>query len=65
MEPTERADDNGSEMTVREAAQYAEVNPQTIRNWIRSGKLVARRYGPSGWNIAIKKEDLDEVKAKH
>jgi excisionase family DNA binding protein len=51
-------------MSVREAAAYAGVNPQTIRNWIRDGKLACTRYGPSGWNISIKKEDLDAAKQK-
>lgn len=46
-------------MSVQEAAAYVGVHPQTIRNWIKEGKLACTRYGPTGWLISIKKEDLD------
>lgn len=49
-------------LSVQEAAKYVGVHPQTIRNWIREGKLTCERYGPSGWLISIKKEDLDPFK---
>lgn len=50
------------DLTVQEAAVRAGVHPQTIRNWIKQGKLPCRRYGPSGWLISIDKKDLDAVR---
>jgi excisionase family DNA binding protein len=32
-------------LTVPEAAKIAGKNPETIRRWIRSGKLPARKFG--------------------
>ncbi len=34
-----------SEMTVPDAARFANRNPETIRRWIREGKLRSRRVG--------------------
>lgn len=42
-------------LTVEEAAREAKVNPQTLRKWIRQGKLDAVRYGRS---LRVKRSDL-------
>lgn len=40
------------------AAQYADVDPRTIRRWIASGRLNAYRVGPR-----LIKVDLNELEA--
>lgn len=47
-------------LTVPEAAGRAERAPETIRRWIRSGKLRARKIGTQH---VIDESDLDEVLA--
>jgi excisionase family DNA binding protein len=47
-------------LTVPEAARRAERDPETIRRWIRSGKLRARKVGTQH---VIEEEDLDAVLA--
>ena len=38
-------------ITVPDAAERLGVDPQTIRNWVRTGKLPATRWGPDGAKI--------------
>ena len=45
-------------MTVPEAARRTGKDPETIRRWIRSGKLRARKVGTQH---VIEDEDLAEV----
>lgn len=45
-------------MTVPEAARRAGRNPETIRRWIREGKLRARKVGTQH---VLEEADLDEV----
>jgi excisionase family DNA binding protein len=45
-------------LTVPEAAKIAGKNPETIRRWIRSGRLPARAFGGQH---AIDPDDLDAV----
>lgn len=47
-------------LTVPEAARVAERDPETIRRWIRSGKLRARKIGTQH---VIEPGDLEEVLA--
>ncbi|MFN8186156.1 MAG: helix-turn-helix domain-containing protein [Gaiellales bacterium] len=47
-------------LTVPEAARIAERDPETIRRWIRSGKL---RSSKIGTQHVIEEGDLDEVLA--
>ena len=47
-------------LTVPEAARVAERDPETIRRWIRSGRLRARKIGTQH---VIEESDLDEVLA--
>ena len=45
-------------LTVPEAAQRAARDPETIRRWIRSGKLRARKVGTQH---VIEETDLDAI----
>jgi excisionase family DNA binding protein len=47
-------------MTVQAVADYLGVHPETIRRWIRDGRLTAIDLGAdsAGWRIAP--QDLDE-----
>jgi len=45
-------------ITVPEAARRVRKNPETIRRWIRSGKLPAKK---SGTQHLIEEEDLDSL----
>ena len=45
-------------LTVPEAARRAGRNPETIRRWIREGKLRARKVGTQH---VLEEEDLDAV----
>jgi len=43
-------------LTVPEAARRANLNPETIRRWIRAGKLPSRKIGTQH---VIEEEDLE------
>lgn len=45
-------------MTVPEAARRAGRDPETVRRWIRSGKLPARKVGTQH---VIEEEDLESL----
>jgi len=45
-------------LTVPEAARKAGRDPETIRRWIRSGRLRARKVGTQH---VIEEEDLDAI----
>jgi excisionase family DNA binding protein len=45
-------------ITVPEAAKRAAKDPETIRRWIRSGRLPARKIGTQH---VIEEEDLDRL----
>lgn len=47
-------------LTVPEAARIAGPDPETIRRWIRSGRLPARKVGTQHM---IEEEDLEAVLA--
>ena len=38
-------------ITIPEAAEQIGVDAQTVRNWVRTGKLPATRWGPEGAKI--------------
>jgi excisionase family DNA binding protein len=44
-------------MDVAEAAHYLKANPNTIRVWVRAGRLRASR---SGRKLVFTQEDLEE-----
>lgn len=45
-------------LTVPEAARIAGKNPETIRRWIRSGRLPAKKFGTQH---VVDEVDLDEL----
>ena len=47
-------------LTVKEAAEYLGVAPNTIRNWDRDGKIPVYRHPISNYRLFDKK-DLDRV----
>jgi excisionase family DNA binding protein len=49
-------------LTVPEAARRAGRNPETIRRWIREGKLRARKVGTQH---VLEEADLDAVIGRH
>jgi excisionase family DNA binding protein len=51
MSPTER-------LTIEEVAVELKLTPQTVRNWIKSGKLRATKHGHV---FRVTREDLDAM----
>jgi len=47
-------------LTVKEAAEYLGISPNTLRNWDRDGKIPVHRHPMSNYRL-FKKEDLQEV----
>jgi DNA (cytosine-5)-methyltransferase 1 len=47
-------------MTVRDAATYLGVSPNTLRNWESAGKIVAHRHPVNRYRL-FKKEELDAI----
>jgi len=47
-------------LTVKEAAKYLGISPNTLRNWDREGKIPVYRHPMSNYRL-FKKEDLQEV----
>ena len=44
--------------TLEEAANMLRLHPQTLRRWIREGKLPARRFGKQ---FRLRREDFESV----
>ena len=44
--------------TLEEAAQLLKLHPQTLRRWIRQGKLPARRFGRQ---FRLRPDDLEHA----
>lgn len=44
--------------TLEEAAQLLKLHPQTLRRWIRQGKLPAQRFGKQ---FRLRPEDLEQA----
>lgn len=47
-------------LTIKAAARYLGVAPNTMRNWDRDGKIPVFRHPMSNYRL-FKKEDLDEI----
>lgn len=45
--------------TIAQAADYANVDPKTIRRWIAQGRIKAHRFGPR--LIRVDRESLLEL----
>ena len=43
-------------LTVQDAAQFLGVSPSTLRNWDRTGKLLAHRHPVNGYRLYQKEE---------
>jgi excisionase family DNA binding protein len=56
----EKEEPHMSHLNTIEAAKRLGVNPQTIRDWVRSGHLQAYRIGPNG-QLRFKTEDIDQA----
>ena len=50
-------------LTVREAAEYLGVSPNTIRNWGRDGKIKEHRHPINNYRL-FKTADLDKLLKK-
>ncbi len=47
-------------ITIKEAAAFIGVNPMTLRNWDKQGKLKSRRHPINGYRL-YKKDDLRNI----
>ena len=47
-------------MTIKQAAEYLGVVPNTLRNWGREGKIKERRNPVNGYRL-YKKAELDRL----
>ena len=47
-------------VTIKEAAEYLGVSPNTLRNWHRDGKIPVYRSPISNYRL-FKKKDLEEL----
>ena len=54
----ERSGSHKATLSTREAADYADVTPDTIRAWIKRGLRAHDRSGSAGY--AVRKSDLDD-----
>jgi excisionase family DNA binding protein len=45
-------------LSVSEAAKHVRVTPKTIHNWIRKGRLEAKKFGSA---FRIRKQDIDRI----
>jgi len=50
-------------MTVKEIADTIRVHPSTVREWIRSGRLKAAKFGKKDYRI--KREDYEKFIKEH
>jgi len=50
-------------LRIAEAADYLGVSPNTLRNWERTGKIVAHRHPLNHYRL-FRREDLDAVLRK-
>ena len=46
-------------LTVLEVAARLKLNPETVRRWIREGKLPAIKLGPTNAGWRVRASDLD------
>jgi excisionase family DNA binding protein len=49
-------------LTATEVARRLGVDPQTVRNWIHSGKLPAVSFGPDGTLVRVDPAELDQLR---
>ncbi|MEK7133224.1 MAG: MerR family DNA-binding transcriptional regulator [Patescibacteria group bacterium] len=49
-------------LTIKEAAEFLEITPLTLRNWDKSGKLAARRHPINNYRVYTISELEDFLK---
>ena len=49
-------------LTAAEVARRLGVDPQTVRNWIRSSKLPAVSFGPDDSLLRVDPKELDTLR---
>jgi excisionase family DNA binding protein len=49
-------------LTAAEVARRLGVDPATVRNWIRLGKLPAVSFGPDGTVVRVDPAELDKLR---
>jgi excisionase family DNA binding protein len=49
-------------LTAAQVARRLGVDAQTVRNWIRSGKLPAVSFGPDGTLVRVDPAELDKLR---
>lgn len=62
-----KVNDQDEYLTVKQAAAYLGVSPNTLRNWDRSGKLKASRHPINKYRLYSKKkldDLLDQIKSE-
>jgi excisionase family DNA binding protein len=47
-------------LRISDAAEYLGVSPNTLRNWVNAGKVVAIRHPVNGYRL-FKQENLDAL----
>ena len=52
--------DLGSLLTIKAAAEFLDVCPNTLRNWDRDGKITVHRHPTNGYRL-FAKPDLEVV----
>ncbi len=50
----------GEYLTIRQAAEFLAVSPNTLRNWGRDGKIEMRRHPVNGYRL-FRQEDLQRL----
>jgi excisionase family DNA binding protein len=50
----------GEYLTIRQAAEFLAVSPNTLRNWGRDGKIEMRRHPVNGYRL-FRHEDLQRL----
>ncbi len=53
----------GEYLTIRQAAEFLAVSPNTLRNWGRDGKIDMRRHPVNGYRL-FRREDLEALLAR-
>jgi excisionase family DNA binding protein len=54
--------ESASDVFSAEAARILGISEQTLRNWVRSGRLVPRRLGERGIRV-FDREELERIAA--
>jgi excisionase family DNA binding protein len=50
-------------LRISEAAEYLGVSPNTLRNWERTGKIIAHRHPVNSYRL-FQRKDLDNLLEK-